>query len=117
MPPKIFCKDDMISQIGKALGCRGSSASEGEEGDEDKKEDLTLDQLNPDQLLVALVVQSYLRQHGLLKDDRFQGKLPKKLISKTILKSKRIPKLIEPLKASSASFPQVILSLYHLLSL
>ena len=108
MPPNIFTKSDVVTQLGKALGC-GDIGGGDVDDEEENREDLTLDQLNPDQLLVALAIQSYMRRHGLPKDQetKFAGKFPKWLLSKRILKSKRIPKLVEPLKASSASFPQM----------
>lgn len=119
MPPALFSTHVAIEKLGAALG-RGAKkehrtdgadamAVDGEEerGDGDQ----AIEELNPDQLLVALAVQSYLRKHGLLKqqqpgslDDKLPGWL---LTSKRLLRAKRIPRLVEPLKTSSAAFPRV----------
>ena len=122
MPPALFCSHPVVEQLGSALG-RGGKAKAGkgeeEEGEEEEgaeamevdeadAEDLGLEELNPDQLLVALAVQGYLRKHALLKSASLSTKLPGWLLaSKRLLKAKRAPKLIEPLKASSAAFPRV----------
>ena len=106
MPPKRFCRSSqLVTQLGQSLGASVPATAEGEE---DGKEELGLETLNPDQLGVGLAVQAYLRKHGLLKHKDLEGKFPKWLLtSKRILKGKRVYKLLEPLKASSSAFPQM----------
>jgi len=107
MPSKRFCRSSqIIVQLGQSLGAGVSAVVR--DGDENAKEELSLEALNPDQLGVGLAVQAYLRKHGLLKHKDLEGKLPRWLLtSKRILKAKRVYKLLEPLKASSSAFPQM----------
>ena len=107
MPPKRFCRSSQIvALLGQSLGA--GVAATVKDREENAKEELGLEALNPDQLAVGLAIQAYLRKHGLLKHKDLEGKLPRWLLtSKRILKGKRVFKLQEPLKASSSAFPQM----------
>ncbi len=109
MPPKRFCASAaLVTQLGQSLGCVNPAAVGAAPEGQDTPEELGLEALNPDQLAVGLAVQAYMRRHHLLKHAALQGKLPQWLLtSKRILKGKRVPKLLEPLKASSSAFPRM----------
>lgn len=105
LPPQRFLDSlDLLTELGESLGAKDTT----KHSDEGVREEVDVDALNPDQLGLALVLQDYLRQHGIRKEKGLEGRLPRWLLSsKRILKCKRIHKLIEPLKASSSAFPQV----------